>query len=213
VTDYLLSSMPINELISNISPKVDENILQIATNLEYRNFVTVGILTDEKTLKEIADTWFYIHEPGVLVGRIQFFHNWSKSMVKTKGAYLLGLEYFCDQDDEFWNMPTNEISKIAVRELIKLGILKDGKVLNTKVEKVEKAYPVYSGVYSKFNLVKDYINGIENLYPIGRNGMHKYNNQDHSMLTAIKSVESIISKKSKNLIWEINAEQEYHEQK
>jgi protoporphyrinogen oxidase len=212
--DYVLSTMPIKELFENMSPDVPADIHSTATALQYRDFITIGILVKSDKLRDIEDNWIYIHDPDVHVGRIQFFHNWSPAMVQTKDSYLLGLEYFCNEGDNLWNMTAADLSALAIEEMKQIGILSTGDaVINTHVEKVEKAYPVYAGAYSNFEHIQEYLNTISNLYPMGRNGMHRYNNQDHSMLTAMASVESILGTYDKPSIWNINAEQEYHEQK
>lgn len=211
--DYFISTMPIDKLFIGLND-VPNNVLNIATKLEYRNFITVGILIESDKLKKIKDNWIYIHEPNVNVGRIQFFHNWSESMIGDSTKNLLGLEYFCNENDYLWNLSNDDFKILAEKELKQLGLISNtDKLIEFHIEKVEKAYPVYSGSYSDFDKVKEYLNTIKNFYPIGRNGMHRYNNQDHSMLTAIASVKSILGKYEKENIWNINAEQEYHEKK
>jgi protoporphyrinogen oxidase len=213
--DYVFSTMPINKVFEGFEEKtVSESVSNIARALEYREFITVGILISSEHLKDVTDNWIYIHEPDVHVGRIQFFHNWSESMVKEEGNHLLGLEYFCDEGDYLWNLSESELGELARAELVKIGLIENIEhVLDFHVEKVEKAYPVYAGTYSDFDKVRSYLDSIQNFYPIGRNGMHRYNNQDHSMLTAMASVQSILGKYEKKDIWNINADQEYHEGK
>jgi len=217
--DYFISTMPIDKVFTGMkyvdgNESVPLNVVDIAKNLEYRNFITVGVLVSSDKLKKVPDNWIYIHEPDVYVGRIQFFHNWSEFMIEDSNKNLLGLEYFCNQGDYLWNLSSENFKILATKELLQIGLIEnEQQILDFHVEKVEKAYPVYSGTFSEFNKVKEYLNSIENFYPIGRNGMHRYNNQDHSMLTAIASVDSILGNYDKKDIWNINAEQEYHEKK
>lgn len=212
---YFLSTMPIDKVFMGFEgDNIADDVRNIATSLEYRNFITVGVLISSEHLNGVTDNWIYIHEPDVYVGRVQFFHNWSESMVAKKENHLLGLEYFCDEGDYLWNLPEEEFKILAGEELVKIGLVKDIEhALDFRVEKIEKAYPVYAGSYDQFEKVKNHLDSIENFYPIGRNGMHRYNNQDHSMLTAMSAVQSIIGNYDKKDIWNINADQEYHEKK
>ncbi len=210
--DYVFSSMPISDLFASFDHEVPLPVHDIATALQFREFITVGLLLKSDALKEMKDTWIYIHDPKVKVGRIQFFHNWSPHLVPHKDTTLVGLEFFCTEGDAFWQQSDAELMQLALDELRHIGFTFDA-VLDMHVERVYKAYPVYTGAYTSFAEVKEYINTIENLYPIGRNGMHRYNNQDHSMLTAMASVEAIHGRYEKSAIWDINAEDEYHEEK
>ncbi|MEI6553773.1 MAG: NAD(P)/FAD-dependent oxidoreductase [bacterium] len=217
--NYFFSTMPIDKVFAGITyidneKTIPSDILNTAINLEYRNFITIGVLVSSEKLKKITDNWIYIHEPDVHVGRIQFFHNWSEYMIEDKNKNLLGLEYFCNQDDYLWNLSSEDFKILSMKELLQIGLVDDEKqVLDFHVEKVEKAYPVYSGTYSDFDKVKEYLNSIKNFYPIGRNGMHRYNNQDHSMLTAKEAADQIISGEvEKSKIWDINIDDDYHEQ-
>ena len=197
--------------------------MDIAKGLPYRDFITVGILTKKlklenktniKTLNNIIpDCWIYVQEPEVKLGRIQIFNNWSPYMVKNpKETVWIGLEYFCDENDEYWNMSDEEFTNFAIGELEKMEILDKKDVLDSHREKVKKAYPAYFDTYKEINKVIDFLNNYSNLYCIGRNGQHRYNNMDHSMLTAIEAVDIIINnKKDKRSIWNINTEKEYHE--
>lgn len=197
--------------------------MDIAKGLPYRDFITVGILTKKlklenktniKTLNNIIpDCWIYVQEPEVKLGRIQIFNNWSPYMVKNpKETVWIGLEYFCDENDEYWNMSDEEFTNFAIGELEKMEILDKKDVLDYHREKVKKAYPAYFDTYKEINKVINFLNNYSNLYCIGRNGQHRYNNMDHSMLTAIEAVDIIINnKKDKRNIWNINTEKEYHE--
>lgn len=214
VGDYFLSTMSMDQLFSSFTNIADEKILNIAQKLEFRNFITVGILLKDFHLSHINDNWIYIHDPSVNVGRVQFFHNWSPGMVEKRDNYLVGLEYFCSDNDELWNKSKEDFIEMSKEEMIKIGLIKDiDSIIDIHIEKVEKAYPIYSGAYKDFYLIREFLNSITNLYPIGRNGMHRYNNQDHSMLTAFFSIQSILGNYDKEKIWEINADQEYHEGK
>lgn len=216
--DYFFSTMPVKELICNMSIlPLPEEIKEIAHDLEYRDFLIVGILTDELLLKEsdgtaITDNWIYIQEKNIKAGRLQLFHNWSPFMIANPNDKWIGVEYFCNETDSFWNLSDTELSNFAISEMELIGILERNKVKDTFVVRVKKAYPSYHGSYTNFSKVQQFLNTIENLFPIGRNGMHRYNNSDHSMLTAMAAVANIISeRKDKTNIWEINTEDEYHE--
>ncbi|MBE7171307.1 MAG: NAD(P)/FAD-dependent oxidoreductase [Williamsia sp.] len=217
--DYFFSTMPVKELIdtSRDLPVPDE-IKKIAGALQYRDFLIVGILTDDLLLKEkdgtqVSDNWIYIQDSNLKAGRLQLFHNWSPGMIAEPASKWIGVEYFCNETEPFWQLPDKEIAAVAVREMESISVLKSSSVKDTLVVRVKKAYPSYYGAYQDFSRVQDYLNTIENLYPVGRNGMHRYNNSDHSMLTAMAAVENILSgNKDKTNIWEINTEEEYHEE-
>jgi protoporphyrinogen oxidase len=217
--DYFFSTMPIRELLRSMDTAIPAHIQQISDGLQYRDFITVGLLVDRLLIKEpdgspVKDTWIYIQEPDVLVGRMQIFNNWSPYLVSDPSKVWIGLEYFCYDTDRLWNMPNQEIVEFAVAEVAKIGILKPDEVRDSCVFRVPKTYPAYFGTYDRFDEIVRYMERFENLFLVGRNGMHKYNNQDHSMLTAMTAVDNIVSGvKSKQNLWEINTEQEYHEQK
>jgi protoporphyrinogen oxidase len=198
---------------------VPQDVREIAEGLIYRDFITVGLLVDKLAVTEpdgslLKDTWIYIQEPDVLVGRLQIFNNWSPYMVADPSKVWIGLEYFCYESDELWKKSEEEIARFAITEVEKIGILRASDVLDSHVVRVPKTYPAYFGTYDRFDEIVKYVNGFENLYLVGRNGMHKYNNQDHSMLTAMTSVDSIIAGTTdKSVLWQINTEQEYHEEK
>lgn len=222
--DYVFSSMPICDLIKSIDAEVPKEIYDIATNLPYRDFMTVGLLVNKLKIKNttsiktvsniVPDCWIYIQEPDVKLGRIQVFNNWSPYMVSDfENNVWIGLEYFCNEDDKLWKMSDDEFINFAIDEVVKIGIIDKEDVLDQIRIKVNKAYPAYFGVYDKFGNVKNYLNSINNLYCIGRNGQHRYNNMDHSMITAMEAVNSIITDSEKEKIWSINTEDDYHEHK
>lgn len=186
--------------------------------------MTVGILTDKLNLKnetaiktfndQVPDCWIYVQDTGVKLGRIQVFNNWSPYMVKdVEHTVWLGLEYFCTEGDSFWTMSDEETERFAADELVRMGIINiPEEVKDSHVERVKKAYPAYFDTYAEMQTVIDYLNGIDNLYCIGRNGQHRYNNMDHSMATAFEAVELITGKKDdRNALWNVNTEKEYHE--
>lgn len=218
--DYFISTMPINELIECLSHvEIPERVKEISKKLPFRDFMTVGLLL--KKLKvtnpdgtQIKDNWIYIQEPNVLLGRLQIFNNWSPYLVADPSTTWVGLEYFVTQGDNLWSMDDADMVKFAGEELAKIGIIETSDILDGTVIRIPKTYPAYFGAYESFDEVRSYIDRFENLFLIGRNGMHRYNNQDHSMLTAMKAVENIISGiTSKDNIWSVNVEQEYHEEK
>lgn len=216
--DYFLSSMPIRDLVHAMGMEAPEDVRVTARELGYRDFVSVGVLLDalvlEKGEAKVSDNWIYIQERDVKMGRIQLFHNWSPFMVLEKNKKWLGLEYFCNEGDEFWNMKDEEIENLAVRELARMGFALETDVCGMVVVRMPKAYPSYTGAYKEFNKIRVFVDGIENLFLIGRNGMHRYNNMDHSMLSAMAAIENIKNgKTAKENIWQINAEKEYHEEK
>lgn len=224
--DIFISSMPIKDLIAGVGDSAPQEVHRIANGLPYRDFVTVGVLTDKLNLKnetaiktfnnQVPDCWIYVQDTGVKLGRIQVFNNWSPYMVKdVEHTVWLGLEYFCAECDSFWNMSDAETARYAAEELVKMGILdSENEVRDFHVERIKKAYPAYFDTYSEIQTVIDYLNGIDNLYCVGRNGQHRYNNMDHSMATAFEAVDLITSKKNdRNALWSVNTEKEYHEQK
>lgn len=219
--DWVFSTMPVCELISGMGDVVPERVSEVAGGLMYRDFITVGVLLKKMRIVDpsnpnmpVKDNWIYIQEPDVKVGRLQLFHNWSPWMVKDKNNCFVGMEYFCNEGDELWSMTDSDFIQFAVSELIKIGVADKADVIETNVFKMLKAYPAYFGTYDKFELVREFTDSIENLYLIGRNGMHRYNNSDHSMLTAMVAVDNLLSGKAdKSNIWAVNTEAEYHEEK
>ncbi|MGC8765838.1 MAG: NAD(P)/FAD-dependent oxidoreductase [Brevinematia bacterium] len=222
---FLFSSMPIKELVTCFKPSAIPEVLKAGEDLKYRDFITAGLLLKKLKIKNetriptlnniIPDNWIYIQDGGVKVGRLQIFNNWSPYMVKDLNKIWVGVEYFCNEGDNFWNMEDNEILKLAVGELSKIDMIYPEDVEDGCVIRIKKAYPSYSGNYKEdISIVKDYFSTFENLFMVGRNGMHKYNNMDHSMLTAMAGVDNILNGvKSKENIWSINIEEDYHEEK
>ncbi|HVO09118.1 MAG TPA: NAD(P)/FAD-dependent oxidoreductase [Vicinamibacteria bacterium] len=220
--DYVLSSMPVQELVAALDGEVPANVREVAAGLVYRDFITVGVLLSDLRLKEdtpegrrlIRDNWIYIQEEDVRVGRLQIFNNWSPYLVADRAKVWVGLEYFCNEGDELWRLPDAEMLALATSELAKLGMIETAAVLDGVVIRQPKAYPAYFGSYPRFSEVARFLDGIPNLFPIGRNGMHKYNNQDHSMLTAMVTVDAILAGSGdKTRVWSVNTEEEYHEER
>jgi protoporphyrinogen oxidase len=217
--DYFFSTMPMRELLRAMNTAVPANVLEVSDGLQYRDFITVGLLADKLKVKEpdgglLKDTWIYIQEPDVMLGRLQIFNNWSPYLVSDPTKVWIGLEYFCYDTDDLWKMADDDLKKFAIAEVAKIGILDAADVSDAHVVRVPKTYPAYFGTYARFDEVKDFTNTIQNLFLVGRNGMHKYNNQDHSMLTAMHAVDGILAGNiDKRALWEINTEQEYHEEK
>ena len=223
--DIFISSMPLKDLAAAMED-VPQNIADIAAGLPYRDFVTVGLLVKKLNLKNetkirtlnniVPDNWIYVQDVGVKLGRIQIFNNWSPYLVENPEEYVwIGLEYFCTEGDEYWNMSEKEWAKFGTKELLKMGVLSDyHDVLDYHREQVKKAYPAYFDTYAQIDELIAYLNGYSNLYCVGRNGQHRYNNMDHSMETAFQTVDNILSgKEDKTNIWNVNTEKEYHESK
>lgn len=225
--DYFMSTMPIKDLVAIIDGiEVPESVRKIASDLPYRDFITVGLCVDKlkiknetkiKTYQErVPDTWIYIQERDVKVGRLQIFNNWSPYLVKDfENTMWIGLEYFCTEGDELWQMEKDDFIAMAIKELESIDILESGAVIDACQVKIKKAYPAYYGSYYQFEEVKNFLDKIENLFCIGRNGQHRYNNMDHSMLTAMETVDCIRNNQlsDKTNIWNVNTESEYHEKK
>jgi len=220
--DYFFSTMPVRELVAGMGEAVPDRVRGVSDGLVYRDFLTVGLLVSELNVHEgsdeasklLKDNWIYIQEPDVRVGRLQIFNNWSPYMVADPSKVWLGLEYFCNEGDDLWALDDDALKELAARELQKIGMIDAGNVLDSTVIRMPKAYPAYFGSYDAFDTVRDYLDEFENLFLIGRNGMHRYNNQDHSMLAAMTAVDNIIAGRlDKSNIWDVNADQEYHEVK
>lgn len=220
---YFFSTMPVKDLINAFRSQVPPEVKDVASGLMYRDFITVGLLlhrlkikneTNANTVNDIVpDNWIYIQERDVKLGRLQIFNNWSPYLVKEDDKVWIGLEYFCNEGDELWNMPDAEFARFAMKELAKIDIISEDDVLDNVVIRMRKTYPAYFGTYRGFKSVRDFTDSYNNLFLIGRNGMHRYNNMDHSMLTAMAAVDNIISgTSSKDNIWSINAEEDYHEE-
>lgn len=207
-TDFI-SSMPIRELIAKLEPLPPSEILKAGDKLNYRDFITVSLIIDKKTI--FKDNWIYIHDPNVKVGRIQNFKNWSPYMVPDPDKTCLGMEYFCFENDEFWSMSNENLVDLAKNELENLGFAKKSEIIDGTVVRMPKAYPVYDEEYKKaLEQIKEFLGNISNLQLVGRNGMHKYNNQDHSMLTSMLAVKNILGGHFD--LWKVNADQDYHEE-
>ena len=223
--DVYFSSMPVKDLIEGMGEVVPREVHDIASALPYRDFITVGLLVDKlkiqnqtkmKTVGNIVpDCWIYVQERDVKLGRLQIFNNWSPYMVKDfEHTVWIGLEYFCNEGDELWSMSDEDFIRFATEELAKIGVIDPADVLDSVRIKIKKAYPAYFGTYEQFDTVRAYLDGIDNLWCIGRNGQHRYNNMDHSMLTAMEAVRAVASgSHDKEPVWNVNTEKEYHEEK
>jgi protoporphyrinogen oxidase len=221
--DFCVSTMPVCDLAAMLEPE-DPSVIQVAAGLPYRDFMTAGLLLRKMKLKNDQvdrgarngmppDNWIYIQEPDVKIGRLQIFNNWSPSLVADPDCIWLGLEYFCQEGDGLWSMKDGDFIDFAAKELETIGMIDRRDVIDGTVVRVPKAYPAYFGEYSRFATVRGFLERFSNLYPIGRNGMHRYNNQDHSMLAANGAVTAMInSGEGKSAIWQINADEEYHEE-
>jgi protoporphyrinogen oxidase len=221
--DFLISTMPVRDLTAMLKPE-DPQVVRIAEHLPYRDFMTAGLLLKKMNLAGNQtdrirgngmppDNWIYIQEPDVKIGRLQVFNNWSPALVSNPDTIWLGLEYFCREGDDLWSMENGRFIDFAATELEKIGMINRKDVLDGTVVRVPKAYPAYFGEYREFGKIRAYLDRFSNLYPVGRNGMHRYNNQDHSMLAANSAVDSIIDfGRGKTAIWNINAEDDYHEE-
>jgi len=217
--DYVFSTMPVQELVRALSIPPPEDVREVSEGLVYRDFITVGILASKLAVHEkdgspLKDNWIYIQEPDVQVGRLQIFNNWSPAMVADPSTVWIGLEYFCYETDPIWKLSDEAMIALATEEIVRIGILNAEEVLDAHVVRVPKTYPAYFGTYDRFDTIRKHTDKIENLFLVGRNGMHKYNNQDHSMLTAMTAVDNITKGiTDKSNLWTINTEMEYHEEK
>ena len=228
--DYFLSTMPVKELVAamdNEKNPVPSEVRRVSDGLVYRDFITVGLLLDkleiknpakpgtpESKLKFVADNWIYVQESDVKLGRIQIFNNWSPYLVADPSKVWIGLEYFATEGDEMWRMPDADFIKFAIEELDKIHVAKPESVRDSVVFHIKKAYPAYFGTYGEFDKVRAYVDPIENLFLMGRNGMHKYNNMDHSMLAAMEVAKCIRENSTdKTALWSVNSEEDYHEGK
>ncbi len=223
--DYVISSMPLKDLIAGMND-VPQKIQKYAAGLPYRDFVTVGLLLDKLNLKNetklktlgniVPDCWIYVQDVGVKLGRIQIFNNWSPYMVaKPEDTVWIGLEYFCTEGDKYWKLSEEKWARLGAKELVRMGVIDSAdQVKDYHKETVKKAYPAYFDTYDHIDELIEYLNQFENLYCIGRNGQHRYNNMDHSMATAFEAVRNIVNGISdKRNVWNVNTEQEYHEEK
>jgi protoporphyrinogen oxidase len=206
---HFISSMPIRELLQKMHPPVSEAVLNAASSLNYRDFLTVAVIINKRDL--FPDNWIYIHDEAVKVGRIQNFKNWSPHMVPDPNKTCVGLEYFCFEGDGLWTMTDQDLIELAKKEMEMLGLAKISDIEDGSVVRMPKAYPVYDSVYGDaLDVVRQFLSQLDNLQLVGRNGMHKYNNQDHAMLTAMLAVKNIMG--ANYDLWKVNADQEYHEE-
>ena len=219
--DYFFSTAPVREIMRSLDVAPPKNVLEVSDGLVYRDFITVGLLLRSLRINDetpqgkqlIRDNWICIQEPDVQVGRLQIFNNWSPFMVADPANVWLGLEYFCNESDEIWSLSDDHLVAFATEELSRIGIIDPTEVLDSTVLRMEKTYPAYFGTYDRFSEIREHVDRYSNLFLIGRNGMHRYNNQDHSMLTAMMAVDDIIAGKTdKAALWEVNTEMDYHEE-
>ena len=223
--DLVISSMPVKDLVAGMND-VPQQFAAIAEGLPYRDYMTVGVLVPSLKLKNetktktigniVPDNWVYVHDRKVQMGRFQIYNNWSPYMVKEIEKHVwVGLEYFCNEGDSMWSMTDEAFAKMAVDEMVTMGLIDSAEeVIDSHVERVKKAYPAYFDTYDQMDQLREYLNSIDNLYCVGRNGQHRYNNIDHSMCTSFETVKNILSGAAcKDNIWNVNTEKEYHEQK
>ena len=222
--DYVISSMPVKELVECMDPPAPDEVREIARRLPYRDFIVVGLIARKTAIGANGaqkgatsmppDNWIYIQEPDVRLGRLQVFNNWSPGLVPDPATVWLGLEYFCAEGDDLWSLTDAGLLALAKRELQQIGIVYAADVLDGVVVRVPKAYPAYVGAYEQFGVVRAWLDAVPNLFLVGRNGMHRYNNQDHSMLTARAAVENIAAGRvDKANLWDINVDDDYLEEK
>lgn len=221
--DYVISSMPVKDLVKSMN-NVPKQYADIASGLPYRDYMTVGILVSKLNLKNetkirtlgniVPDDWVYVHDRNVKMGRFQVYNNWSPYLVKdVEHTVWMGLEYFCNEGDSMWNMKDEEFAKMGMKEMVTMGLIDSvDQVMDSHVERVKKAYPAYFDTYAQMDELREYLNTIPNLFCVGRNGQHRYNNLDHSMCTSFETVKNILSGSTdKTNIWNVNTEKEYHE--
>ena len=223
--EFFISSMPLKDLVGGMND-VPETPARIAKGLPYRDYMTLGVLvknlklenkTQLKTVGNIVpDCWVYVQDRTVKMGRFQIYNNWSPYLVKDlENTVWVGLEYFCNEGDAFWNQSEEDFAKLGIEEMVRIGLISDeAQVLDTHAEKVKKAYPAYFDTYSEIDTLIEYLNTIDNLFCVGRNGQHRYNNLDHSMMTSFEAVKCILTgNNDKSALWNVNTEKEYHEEK
>ncbi len=206
----IISTIPIIELFKLLNPHIDNSFIEAASSLNYRDFISIALILNRSDI--FPDNWIYIHDPNVLVGRIQNFNNWSEFLVPNNNTTCIGMEYFCFETDSIWKKSDKELLEFAATELEKIGLAKKEDVIDGAVVRMKKTYPIYDDAYEKaMPIIKEAFSKFKNLYPVGRNGMHRYNNQDHSMYTAMLAVENIIDG-AKHDLWQVNVERVYHEE-
>jgi protoporphyrinogen oxidase len=207
--DHFISTMPLRSLVRAFDPAAPDSVRDAAEGLQYRDFILVALILDGDDL--FPDNWIYVHTPGLKVGRIQNFNNWSRAMVPDPGRTCLGLEYFCSIGDDVWQRSDSDLIELATRELGVLKIARAVRVVDAKVVRVPKAYPIYNSTFhERLEVIRGFLDGLDNFHTVGRNGMHKYNNQDHSMMAALLAVETMQGGSAD--VWEINTDLEYHEE-
>jgi protoporphyrinogen oxidase len=207
--DQFIVSMPLRETVLAFDPPLPGPIQAAARGLSYRDFITVALVVEGEN--PFPDNWLYIHEPGVRLGRVQNFRNWSEAMIGRPGTTCLGLEYFCFEGDGLWTMADSDLVELGKRELAQLGLCGAGRVTEGSVVRVEKAYPVYGpGYQAHLDAIRPALGALSNFQVVGRNGMHKYNNQDHSMMTAMLAVRNLEGGRFD--LWKVNTDAEYHEE-
>ena len=222
--DFVISTMPVKDLVASLDPPAPRAVAAIAEQLPYRDFITVGIIANGMRGASsrpttagpalLPDNWIYVQDPDVRLGRLQVFNNWSPALVPDPTKVWLGLEYFCREGDDLWRLSDADMQALAIRELAHIGLVDPAAVVAATVIRVPKAYPAYFGAYADFGTVRAHVDGIANLFLVGRNGMHRYNNQDHSMLTAKAAVDNIeAGRTDKSNIWDVNVDDAYHEAK
>jgi len=210
--DFFVSTMPVRDLVLGMEPPAPEPARAIAAGLQYRDFLIVGLLY-RRLAQPIPDNWIYVQEPGVRVGRLQIFNNWSPYLVRDPDTTWIGMEFFCSEGDELWNTPDAEMKALAVLEMQQLKLADPADQVDAVVIRMPKAYPAYFGSYARFGELRAWLDGRANLFLVGRNGMHRYNNQDHSMLSAKLAAEAIVAGSAdKSPIWAVNVDDEYHEE-
>jgi len=221
--DHAISTMPVKDLVAGMQPPAPAAVREVAAALPYRDFITVGLLVSRMRANPQArsiradnmppDSWIYIQERDVRIGRLQIFNNWSPDLVADDGKVWLGLEYFCQEGDDLWQRADPAMIEFAAGELEKIGMIDRADVLDGTVIRVPKTYPAYFGAYEDFPRVRAWLDGLENLYLVGRNGMHRYNNQDHSMLSAKAAVDCLVGGlNDKSAVWAVNTDDSYHEE-
>jgi protoporphyrinogen oxidase len=217
--DLVYSTMPVQGLVRGLAAhgSVPDDVRDVAAGLEYRDFITVGLLLDRLAVSEpdggrILDNWIYIQEPDVHVGRMQIFNNWSPWMVADAATTWVGLEYFANEGDALWTRSDADLAALGERELVQLGLADEGAVRDGVVIRMKRAYPGYFGAYERFGVVRKWLDSLDGLVPLGRNGLHRYNNQDHSMLTAMVAVDNLLEgRRDRSNLWAVNTEDDYHE--
>lgn len=211
--DSFISTMPLRDLVLGLAPAAPAAVREVAAGLEYRDFITIGLLYRRLARDPVPDNWIYIQEAGVKVGRLQVFNNWSPYLVRDPATVWIGMEYFCREGDELWTMSDPDLLRLGMAEMERLQLAESAEHLDGVVIRMPKAYPGYYGSYARFGELRAYLDAIPNLFLVGRNGMHRYNNQDHSMLSAKKAVEAILSGGTdKSAIWAVNVDDAYHEE-